>query len=259
MRKGHIIGLVILLLFGALKMNFEQRLAEEHRAAFFHGAKLNLSLRQQIGQGAYLAALGGFRAPVADYFWLQAHVYWAKTEWVHMTLLFQNVVTLQPRNTMFWDVAAWHLAYNAALAQRENKNEPREAIRIQAQNHYFRLAEDFLLRGIQNNPDSYELYQSLAKLYEDKQVYPDKVTNDEKAYEYFDKAAKFPNAPVFEKRFALYHLAKIPGREREAYDRMLALYKSGPNERLPTLLKQLKILEEKLNIPDSERIPDKVE
>jgi hypothetical protein len=51
-----------LLLFGAIRLPIEVRLNEEYRAAFFHGAKLNLSLRQQIGQLGFLAALGGFRA-----------------------------------------------------------------------------------------------------------------------------------------------------------------------------------------------------
>ncbi len=253
MKKGHAIGVAVLLLFGALKFNFEQRLTEEHRAAFFHGAKLDLTMRQQIGQTAFLAALSGFRSVVADFLWVGAHDAWQKTEWARMTLLFQNVTALQPRNTMFWATSAWHLGYNASLAAYEDKNQLREALRFQARKKYYQLAEDFLLRGIRNNPDSYTLYESMATLYRDK------FDNPERTYEYFNKAAQFPGAPVYEKRFALYSLAKVPGREREAYDRLLALYKLGPSERLPSLLKQLKILEEKLNIPASERIPDKVE
>jgi hypothetical protein len=35
-----------------------------------------------------------------------------------------------------------------------------------------------------------------------------------------------------------------------------ALYDRGEHERLPTLLKRLKFLEEKLDIPLQERIPD---
>jgi hypothetical protein len=253
MKKGHVLALVILLLFGAVKLNFEERLAAEHRAAFFHGAKLNLTMRQQLWQTGFLAALSGFRSVVADFLWIQAHEAWQKTEWGRMALLFQNVTALQPRNVMFWDIAAWHMGYNASLAAFEDKSEPREARRINAQRQYFKAAEDFLLRGIQNNPDSYQLYEKLAMLYRDK------FKDDQKAFEYFDKAAQFPRAPIYEKRFAAYHLSYIPGREQEAYDRLAKFYNLGENERVPTLLLRLKYLEDKLNIPPAQRVynPDK--
>ncbi len=43
---------------------------------------------------------------------------------------------------------------------------------------------------------------------------------------------------------------------REAYERLHQLYSAGERERLPTLIKRLKFLEEKLNIPVDQRIPD---
>ena len=68
-------------LFGAAKMPFEARLDAGARAAYFHGAKLNLGLREQIGQIGFLAALSGFRSLVADFLWIQAHIAWERTEW----------------------------------------------------------------------------------------------------------------------------------------------------------------------------------
>ena len=106
MKKQYLLVAAILLAFGWLKLRFEERLARENRAAFFHGATLDLGLRQQIGQSAYLAALSGFRAPVADYLWIEANTVWERTEWGRLTLLLNNVVTLQPRSVMFWDMAA---------------------------------------------------------------------------------------------------------------------------------------------------------
>ena len=45
-------------------------------------------------------------------------------------------------------------------------------------------------------------------------------------------------------------------RVRQAYDMLRALYDGGEHERLPTLLKRLKYLEDKLNVPSDHRIPD---
>jgi hypothetical protein len=255
MKKSHVLGLLIILFFGAAKLNFEQRLTEEHRAAFFHGAKLDLSLRQQLGQAGFLAALSGFRAVVADFLWIEGHMAWEQTEWGRMALLFHNVTTLQPRNVMFWDIYAWHMGYNASVAAINDIHQPNAALRAKTQMQYFKAAEDILLRGIQNNPDTYYMYEKLAVLYRDK------FKDDPKAFEYFDKAAQFPNAPTYEKREAAYHLSNIPGREQEAYDRLAKYYKMGKNEQLPTLLFRLKYLEDKLNIPPAQRVynPDKKE
>jgi hypothetical protein len=37
-------------------------------------------------------------------------------------------------------------------------------------------------------------------------------------------------------RIAAYELAAVPGKEKEAYARLKALYEKGRNEHLPTLL-----------------------
>jgi len=241
-------ALLFIALFGVAKMNFEQRLTEEHRAAYFHGAKLTLDLRQKVGQAGFLAALSGFRSIVADLLWIKAHIEWENTEWGRMALLFNTVTTLQPRNVMFWDMSAWHMAWNASLAARQDPRLPREALRIKAQREYFDLGRDFLLRGIENNPDRYKLYESMAYLAKEK--YLDPVV----AAEYYAKAARISGSPSYLKRFAAYELSYCPGREREAYDQLKALYEMGKHERLPTLLYRLKVLEEKLGIPKEQRV-----
>jgi uncharacterized protein HemY len=121
-------------------------------------------------------------------------------------------------------------------------------LRIKAQREYFALGKDFLERGIKNNPDRPQLYEALARLYKEK------YHDHERAAEYFAKAAQSPDAPTYEKRFAAYELSYCEGREREAYERLHQLYNMGEDERLPTLISRLKLLENQLNIPQDERI-----
>ncbi len=241
----------ILAGIGALKLPVENNLAALHRQEHFRGVKFNLDLREKIGQLGFIAALSGFRAIVADGLFIQANVAWERTEWGRVLLLFRHVTTLQPRSTLFWDIAAWHMAWNASVAAVNDRTQPRLALRVKAQREYFALGKDFLERGIKNNPDRPQLYEALARLYKEK------YKDHEHGAEYFAKAATLPGAPSFDKRFSAYELSYCEGREREAYERLRALYDEGEKERLPTLITRLKFLENKLNIPEDQRIPDK--
>ena len=253
-RRGDrrlVLAIVLLLVIGAIKLPLEHNLSLEHERLHFGKVEFNLNLREQIGQLGFVAALSGFRSLVADFLFIQAYTAWERVEWGRVLLLFRQVTALQPRSILFWDMAAWHMAWNASVAALNNPNQPRQALRIKAQREYFALGKDFLERGIKNNPEKPQLYESLARLYKDK------YNDHEHASEYFAKAAALPRAPSYDKRFAAYELSYVEGRKREAYQELHRLYDMGEQERLPTLLTRLKSLEEKLNIPPAQRIPEK--
>ena len=247
MRTVVVLAAVIGL--GALKLPIERNLAVLHRQEHFRGVEFNLDLREKLGQLGFLAALSGFRAIVADALFIQAYSAWENTEWGRMLLLFRHITTLQPRVLLFWDTAAWHMAWNASVAAMNDRNQPRLALRVKAQREYFALGKDFLERGIKNNPDRPDLYEALARLYKEK------YKDHERASEYYAKAATVPGAAPWDRRFSAYELSECEGREREAYERLRNLYDEGEKERLPTLTKRLKFLEDKLGIPQEQRIP----
>ena len=251
MIRGFIV-LLSLVLFGAARLPLEHAISEQHRQLHFRSVDFNLDLREQLGQLGFIAALSGFRSLVADALFVQAHVAWERTEWGRVLLLFRQVTTLQPRSLLFWDMAAWHMAWNASTAALNDPTQPRLALRIKAQREYLALGRDFLERGIKNNPDRPQLYEALARLYRDK------YNDHEHAAEFFAKAASLPGARSYVKRFAAYELAQCPGREREAYGQLHALYHSGEKERVPMLLRRLKDLEIKLDIPAEQRIHDRL-
>src|SRR4029079_516747 len=250
MTRG-LIALAVLIVMGLLKLPVERDLATLHRQEHFRGVEFGLDLREKLGQLGFVAALSGFRAIVADALFIQAHVAWERTEWGRILLLFRHITTLQPRVLLFWDTAARHMAWNASVAAMNDQSQPRLALRVKAQREYFALGKDFLERGIKNNPDRPQLYETLARLY--KEHYKD----TERASEFFAKAAALPGAPRYEKRFSTYELSYCEGREREAYERLRKIYDEGEKERLPTLITRLKFLENKLGIPQDQRISDR--
>jgi len=245
------IVVAVLVAVGLLKLPLERDLTTLHRQEHFGGVEFNLDLREQIGQLGFMAALSGFRAIVADALFIQAYSAWENTEWGRMLLLFRHITTLQPRVLLFWDTAAWHMAWNASVAAMNDQTQPRMALRVKAQREYFALGKDFLERGIKNNPDRPDLYEALARLYKEK------YKDHERASEYYAKAASVPGAAPWDRRFSAYELSYCEGREREAYERLRSLYNEGEKERLPTLINRLKSLEEKLGVPPEQRILDK--
>jgi hypothetical protein len=247
--RRFVIVASIILTFGVMKLPAERALSLQHRQLQF-GEFVNLDLREKIGQLGFVAALSGFRAMLADVLFIESHVAWERTEWGRVLFLFRQVTTLQPHVPLFWDMAAWHMAWNASAAAMNDQSR-RLALRVKSQREFFALGKDFLERGIKNNPGKPQLYEALARLYRDK------YNDHAQASEYFAKAAALPGAPSYDKRFSAYELSYCEGREREAYELLRALYDQGEKERLPTLIKRLKFLEEKLSVPPEQRIPDK--
>src|SRR6266478_3403145 len=176
------------VLFGAAKLPAEHAISSAHRSLHFRAVAFDLGLREQIGQLGFIAALSGFRSLVADALFIQAHVAWERTEWGRVLFLLRQVTTLQPRAILFWDMAAWHMAWNAGTAAMNDLAQPRLALRIKAQREYFQLGKDFLERGIKNNPDRPQLYEAMARFYRDK------YCDHERASEYYAKAAAVPGA-----------------------------------------------------------------
>ena len=108
--------------------------------------------------------------------------------------------------------------------------------------------EEYLLKGIANNPDRPMLYDRLGFLYREK------FQDHCKSAEAYAECMKLPKAPQYAHRFAAYELAQCPGHEREAYERLRSLYLRGEEEHLPTLLRWLDFLQQKLDIPAAERV-----
>lgn len=234
--------LMIFAVFGAFKIPAEQMAtAHSQRSA-------TLPMMEQFGQNALLASLSGLRSLTADVLYMEAHVAWERTQWGRMLLLFREVTTLQPGVALFWDTAAWHMAWNASTAAFNDPEQPRAALRVKRQREYIELGKQFLERGIEHNPRQPQLHEALARLYRDK-LHDHKAASDS-----FARAAALLSAAAYDERFSAYEMSYCDGMEQEAYDRLRNLYQRGERERLPTLVARLHAMEEKLDVPVNQRV-----
>ena len=88
----------------------------QRKAAYGFEGPTAVAIREKVGQGLVLAALGGFRGLAANALMLQAHGAWEEQQWVRVRASLELATVLQPRVAVFWYTASWHLAWNAAVA-----------------------------------------------------------------------------------------------------------------------------------------------
>ena len=244
-----LLAAALLFAWGGARLLGESRLAAAQHAAGFGTAAVGVQLREQLGQVGFLAALSGFRSLVADFVWIDAFSAWERVEYGRLNLLCNTATALQPRSVEFWDGSAWHMAWNASVDAREDRRgQPREALRQKAEREYVLLGKNYAVRGIANNPDARALHERLALIaYE-------KLRDPCAASAAYARAAGCPRAFGYEKRFAAFRLAECPGHEREAYWLLRFYYDLSERERVPTLVRLLRELEEEIDLPVEQRV-----
>lgn len=261
MKRNWVLIPLTLALTGLVKVPFEASLrADRPHAA---GLGLNLKTRERIGQGLSLALLGGFRALVGDFLWISAHGAWEQGRWFTMKQDFEACLMLQPRAVTFWDMASWHLAWNASHAAFNNPSEPLLAVRLRDQRLWMRAGRELIERGIANNPGNAFLYEKLAWMLHDK--FQDACGAADAALTSVKLCHDWRRGYL--QRLAGYWLEECartnaPTRLRETYEYWRALwlreYSAKPREAWDSIDKnisrRIQKLEEELSIPDAQRL-----
>lgn len=244
---NYLVAGALLMAFGAARLPFERSLGEEWERLHLRSGNVDIDVREKLSQMSFVAVLGGFRSLVASFLSLKAFTAWSNVDWSTVESTFELITTLQPRVVGYWDEYGWHMAYNASSYYRYDDDQ-RLAIRRYLEKEYIEKGIEVFREGIRNNPEDYVLYVRLGE------VLRVKKEDHCGAAENFGVAAALETAPSYTRRFAAYELAECPGREREAFDKLLDLYREGPQHHKPTLIQKLKELEERLGVPPAERV-----
>lgn len=238
-KRAVIVGLAVLGM-GVARLPFERGLSEELVAEGLMPPQLEVGTSERIGQTFSAVTLGGLRTLVATILNLRAFGFFTEQKWADVEETFDLIVDLAPRTAYYWDTGAWHQAYNAASYYLYESELPplRRELNWRAA---VKRGEDFLERGIRNMPDQPRLRRALGLLYSD----PNKIgafgTPAEafsKAYEVFIASSEAADLGGIDRRFALYALARIPGREEEALELAEEIVKE-PGGRTSTVLNLL--------------------
>lgn len=247
--KSILLACAVLIVWGLVKVPWETQMERRLKLVRF-GAMTSISgeMRDQLGQGLALAALGGFRGLAANFLWLKVTDAWENREWVRLRGYAEMAVTLQPRVAFFWELGGWHMAWNASIAEENNLKEPNEHRRKMQAHQWLEAGKIFLKRGTQAVPDSLEIWMKLGDLeWQRSKDY-------RAAFKYYKEAAKLPDALPFVARLAGISLEKA-GDDRGAYNYFVELWHSvpqhpkGPPKYWEAIANRIRLLEKKLNIP----------
>jgi tetratricopeptide (TPR) repeat protein len=218
-KRYVVLGLAILAA-GAVRMPFERQITDDLYQAGLLPPKLEQRTGEKIGQTFSAVSLGGLRTLVATFMNLRAFTFFTEQRWGEVGDTFELIVDLAPRTRYYWDTGSWHQSYNGASHYLYGSDLP--PLRRKANWRACILrGREFLERGIRNNPNDPILKLRLGTLLSDSNkiaAFGDPGEAYEQAYEAYLSAAKMPNSPVFSKRFALYSLARVPGREKDALE-----------------------------------------
>lgn len=246
--KRPLQALLVLLLLGAVKLPLEQAATAHLRAEKLLTPRVDLSLRENLGQMGFAASLGGLRSLVASITYLRACGAWENVQWAAVDSLFQLTTRLQPRYTHYWDEAAWHMAWNASSHYLHNE-KLNPALREKLSYEHVQRGITILQEGLRVLPDDARLWHTLAELYERRDVRP------AKAAECYLKVAELTGNLRF-LRMAGYQYAKTddPALQLKGYELLMQSYRA--NQRPPSLINTIKDLEPVLGIPTMQRIPE---
>ena len=257
--------LAVLLLIGpawGLRPWQTQILAERQQLKY-GGVPVTRELRDQIGQGLAIALLAGFRGVAADFIWLRGQGFWEQRQWFKQSECLENAVKLQPQSVFFWDVGAWHMAWNIAYAERIASDNATLAAGIRRERLWHDRGREFLERGLQNIPNRFELHYKLGWLYYQKLVYdcggePDcQQARYRTAAEHFLTATTYPAAPDYLGRDAARCLEKA-GDVSAAYQLYRKLWQENDPHRnayaRPIIQREIRRLENLLDIPAATRL-----
>ncbi len=226
----------VILIGGLIRFPLEQGYTAQMQEAGHLEKPLELSLRDDLGQSAFLATLGGFRGPVATLFAIEAVGAWQECNWGVVDSRYALCNKLQPKEVAYWTERAWMAGINAPHNYKYRLHLTPQVLQMRLCQQEAR-AISILREGIQHCPDSYTLYDTLGEMLSDSRK---ALTRDfAGAYEAFTRGSKCPGAPRFMARKADYVLARIPGREAEAWRVAMAGYRRDKLIRYAMLLATL--------------------
>ncbi|GEM_PF-3336446 len=227
-RDKRIAKIAVLFVAAGLVISpLEISIQSDRKELRFGGRGMSLKLREQMGQGLAIAFLGGFRGITADLLWIKLHHEWeagseknTKDRWARIPPLAEAVIALQPQYPPFYDLVAWHYAYNFYHRELYNPDEPDPRVRLHNARHWMFRGETVLLEGTRNIPYDATLFAALARLYDDR----GKFNDPERAANYWELSLDKENCPAYAHRMVGHAMHRAafqkgdPQKFRETFD-----------------------------------------
>lgn len=241
--------LIALVIFGMIRTPLESTLRTQLVDSHLLSEPPARDTFMKLGQSTLMGTLGGLRPLVAVYLGLKAHNHFSYTEWDELDTTYGLITGLEPREEDHWVHWIWHIGINATANVQTSRNlTPRQ--RETEFNRYIQRAIQIGDDALKEHPRSADIRLQIAELYREKLKDPCEASR------LYGEMIGLPDSLSYVERFHYYFMADCPGREKDAYEGLIRLYKKSENNHLPTLIVKIKKLEVLLKIPIHQWIPD---
>lgn len=214
------------------------------------------SLKDALGQGVTVGLLGGFRAIVADFFWIRTNSVWETDDLPATQTSIKLVTAIDPRPTYFWLNGSRMIAYdmpNWRIDKAGGYDAVPETVKRRFDEEQSSVAIKYLETAIDFHPDNPLLVLEIAN------VHLNRLKDVETASRYYLQAAKMPGAPYYAARIYGELLRRL-NRVAEAYAFLKELYPTLPQGDIMAqpwvVLDRIREIEGELDIPVTQRFHD---
>jgi hypothetical protein len=211
------------------------------------------SLKDALGQGVTVGLLGGFRAIVADLFWIRTNAIWETNDIPGTQTSIKLVTAIDPRPLYFWLNGSRMIAYdmpNWRIEKAGGYDAVPDAVRRRFDEEQSAIGIKYLENALDFHPDHPLLLLEIGN------VHLNRLKDVETASRYYLEASKRPDAPYYAARIYAELLRRLD-RRQEAYEFLKKLHPTLPPDELmaqaPVVLERIRELEEELNIPEEQR------
>ena len=246
LRIGAVV--VLSLLFAGIAVRLLESPAWEKIRAQQPALRLE-SLKDALGQGVTVGLLGGFRAIVADLFWIRTNSIWEKNDLPGTQTSIKLVTAIDPRPIYFWLNGSRMIAYDMPN-WRIDKAGGYDAVPDSVKRHFDEeqssVAIEYLNGALTFHPDNPLLTLEIAN------VHLNRLKDLDTASRYYLKASEQKDAPYYAARIYA-ELLRRQGRNEEAYQFLKQLHPKLPTEDVMAqsnvVLDRIRELEDELKIP----------
>jgi hypothetical protein len=214
------------------------------------------SIKDALGQGVTVGLLGGFRAIVADLFWIRTNAIWETNDLPGTQTSIKLVTAIDPRPLYFWLNGSRMIAYdmpNWRIDKSGGYDAVPEAVRRVFDEEQSAVGVKYLETGLDFHPAEPLLVLEIGN------IYLNRLKDVETASRYYLEASKLPDAPHYAARIYAELLRRLD-RLPEAYAFLKQLYptlsKTDPMAMASVVLDRIRELEGELNIPVTQRFYD---
>ena len=211
------------------------------------------SLKDALGQGVTVGLLGGFRAIVADLFWIRTNSLWEKYDLPGTQTSIKLVTAIDPRPLYFWLNGSRMIAYdmpNWRIDKAGGYDVVPDSVKRRFDEEQSSIGIKFLEGALGFHPENPLLVLEIGN------IHLNRLKDVETASRYYLRASKHPDVPYYAARIYAELLRRLD-RKREAYDFLKTLHPTLPKDdemaQSRVVLDRIRELEGELGIPEDAR------